>query len=70
MQKNKFNVSEWLDKKPNNNEGTVINHISPTSSNNSNFSDIQQEIELVTKMVEEKAIDIAPDYQTCSTMAS
>lgn len=68
MQKNKFNVSEWLDKKPNNNEVPVINHIIPTSSNNSNFSDIQQEIELVTKMVEEKAIDIAPDYQTWRDM--
>ena len=89
-----FDIKQWLNKKPDNNETPIINNpITPHfsynshsshSSHNSNFShlsqektsspksvdrcplsvDLLQEIELLTKEIENKAIDIAPDYHS------
>ena len=52
-----FNITEWLDKKPQNTiTSTKSVDCCPLSV------DLQQEIEILTKLVEEKAIDIAPNY--------
>lgn len=88
MNKKEFNLTQWLNKKPDNNETPIINNpITPNPSHNSNFShfshrfqektsypksvdccplsvDLPQEIELLTKEIENRAIDIAPDYQS------
>ena len=59
MNKKQFNIEEWLNKKP---QGTTA---SPMSVDCCPLSvDLQEEIELLTKIIEERSIDIAPDYHS------
>ncbi len=75
MNKKEFNISEWLNKKTQ--EATASSTpvdccLLPVDSNQSvkireicgTFSDLQHEIELLTVEIENRAIDIAPDYQS------
>lgn len=75
MNKKEFNMSEWLNKKPQ--EATASSTpvdccLLPVDSNQSvkireicgTFSDLQHEIELLTVEIENRAIDIAPDYHS------
>ena len=59
MNKKQFNIEEWLNKKP---QETTVTSMSvdccPLSV------DLQEEIELLTKIIEERSIDIAPDYNS------
>ena len=59
MNKKQFNIEEWLNKKPQETTATSMSvDCCPLSV------DLQEEIELLTKIIEERSIDIAPDYHS------
>ena len=58
--KKDFNPSEWLNKKGGSQEPPVS--LSPESSQCSEFSDLEHEIEQLVTAVESASADIAPDY--------
>ena len=75
MNKKQFNIEEWLNKKTQETKNTSMSVDSCPLSVDSNqsvkireicgtFSDLQHEIELLTVEIENRAIDIAPDYQS------
>lgn len=62
-----FNIEEWLNKKPDttNQENTDQEKSAQIPEIRGGSSvDLQEEIELLTKEIENRAIDIAPDYQS------
>ena len=75
MNKKQFNIEEWLNKKTQETKNTSMSVDSCPLSVDSNqsvkireicgtFSDLQHEIELLTVEIENRAIDIVPDYQS------
>ena len=62
-----FNIEEWLNKKPDttNQENTdQEKSVQIPEIRGGSSVDLQEEIELLTKEIENRAIDIAPDYQS------
>lgn len=62
-----FNIEEWLNKKPDttNQENTdQEKYVQIPEIRGGSSVDLQEEIELLTKEIENRAIDIAPDYQS------
>ena len=65
MNKKEFNITQWLNQKPDNNEAPIINPINPITPNfshNSHSYNLSQEIENLVMLVESSSIDIAPTY--------